>query len=449
MKSDSNFIIALYTYIKNFILLRKMAADDFILSKIVHYCGLKLALLYILHDIVMRISSLTYPVLYGLSLFSRYKDFKFYFCVEPTLHTKFTKNKILSKFWLSMFGPATIDRKILQNAISAENLMREFEISEELMSRNISEKVLFEKYNIEDMRPMPYIKIEHTEVANTPGIRIIEVHKPLTPYPYVRYCFIKKIYDFQNIVFERSEVVNFYKIENQFDWITNALAEAQENILADIASMKNLLIENQDISSKHDDELTILLNKLLKSADKSRIIDEELLATAKTLAKNANLKEKIDTITTSVNTIIDGCLIKLEGIGDRDTEDAVRQIAKLLKLKRRTFEHDELYIDFFKIVENIFRTLSNKAKELSIVAEHTTNIIPKKYDDIKDLSYDEQCENDLNQIKITEKDFYALFSGLTNTRKPRSKRVTLDTVAQYWRILSYLHKFKGGELDLR
>jgi hypothetical protein len=350
-----------------------------------------------------------------------------------------------------MFGPAIIDRKILKNAISAENLMREFEISEELISRNISEKILFEKYNIDDMRPMPYVKIDHTEVANTPGIRIVEAYRPLTPYPYVRYCFIKEVYDFQNIVFERSEVINFYKIENQFDWIIKAIAEAQDNILADIVSMKNFLVDTQTINSQHDDELKILLKELQESAGKSGLVDDELLTTVRIVEKNTKLKDKIDDISSSINTIIDECLIKLEEKEDLTANKTIKEITRLLKLKRTTFEDDKLYNEFFKIVESIFTQLSNKAKEFSIVAEHKINIIPKEYNENDKLYYDEstKLEKEKNQIIIKKGEFYALFAELTNKRKLRGERVTLDTVENYWRILSCLHKLKGRKHELK
>jgi hypothetical protein len=120
-------------------------------------------------------------------------------------------------------------------------------------------------------------------------------------------------------------------------------------------------------------------------------------------------------------------------------------------LKRKTFEDDELYKEFFEIVKSVFTELSDKAKKNSLVVEHKNNIIPIKYNKDNDnkLSYDEDHEKLKKEILITQAGFFALFSKLINTRKPRTERVARKTVDEYWKILSCLHKNSGAPKTLK
>jgi hypothetical protein len=348
------------------------------------------------------------------------------------------------KCWKKLSASETIYRKTLINAISAENAMREFGISEEVMSTNISQKILFDKLNRDDLRPMPYVKIDHTEVSNTPGITTVDVYQPLTPHPYARYYFLIEVYDFHNIMFDRREFVNFYKIENQLDWIVNVIAEATENILSSIASMNYSLNNNQIRNNQRDDELIRLLNNLQEAVEINIKNRDAELTIINIIKKNINLQKNIDAFSSLLTKTMDEYLIpELEKLGDNVTDDAVKKLAKLLKLKKNTFEDDELYNEFFKVVEDIFTNLSNNAKELSFVVEHKRNIIPKKYNQENVLQYDEGIEKQRKKIVIKEENFIARFSKLTNQRNARGKRVTLDTVNSYWRILTHFHKLQG------
>jgi hypothetical protein len=322
--------------------------------------------------------------------------------------------------------------------------MKELGISEEVMSTNILQKILFDKFNRDDLRPMPYIKIDRTEATEGPGVTMIEVYQPITPYPYVRYRFFREIYDFHNIVFERKEFINFYKIDTTLELMVKTISDTAEEILTNVVSMNNLLDNNQIINNQHDDELTRLLNKLQETVESNMENRDTGLSIIKTIKRYTNFQKNIYNSSTLLTKTMDEYLIpELEKLGDNVTDDVIKRLAKLLKLKKNTFEDDALYNEFFEVVEDIFTNLSKNAKDLSFVVEHKSNIIPKKYNQKNVLLYDEGVEEQRKKIIIKEDDFIAHFSKLTNQRNAIDKRVTLDTVKSYWRILTRFHKLQG------
>jgi hypothetical protein len=373
--------------------------------------------------------------------------------VEPCLFEKSLLKNFLPKMWRYFSVTGDIEQQILENYITADDLMKQFQVSERLMVTNITEKISSEKYNRVDPRPKPYLMIKGTEAAGTPGLRTVKVYNPITPIPYRRYRIVFLVRNnFERIVFDRNEAENFYKISMEREEILTSLDNVKKQLSTDTTNIRDLLIQNQSMSNTINNELIEVLDKLQSSTSAESFEINEIANIKNKLNELNKLDGILNCISNLRNNLKIAIIPEMQNISKSSSDDTVNKIAKIFNFSSDNylFKDDVLYKKFYKALKSTLKDIyPNKEEKNEFTVTHISNIKAKDNLDKKEnIPFDSGKDEQKYKFMTTFPDFQQKF--LQNVAND-DELINLSKyfLRQQWSLVSPFHKFTGAPFKFK